>query len=176
LERAHYGLFTMIAPAAALAMFAATTVSAAGCADTVARRAAASDAQLVCAGISEAQSHDLFADLRDDVESVDVVREAMTTKAVVTHSLGADIHIRPRQGLTAPWLERLAKCHALRESAGASCTTAQCPVGLARVTANVASTSNGFTMALRSDDPAIAQEIARRALLLVEQPAARSSQ
>ena len=102
-------------------------------------------------------------DLRDDVDRVEAVREPITTKVSVTRSLGADVHVRAKPGMTAQWLARLAECHAARESAGLFCTSSECPLRLARVTTSVSATVDGFILAIRSDDPAVAREIAHRA-------------
>lgn len=146
---------------------AAGALHVAACAESVTAPARPTGAEVarVCMGISDTPAQDLLVDLREDVDRVDAVRETMKTRPFVSYTVGADVHVRARQGMTAQWLARLAECHAVREAAGMACTSAECPLGLPRVKTTVSSTPSGFTVELRSDDPAIAREIVRRAEL-----------
>jgi hypothetical protein len=119
-------------------------------------------------GIPEAQARTTYNDLRGDIDRVDTAREMSTMKSSLERLVGADIHVRARPGMTAQWLARLVECHQLSEVAGASCTSSECPLGLARITTSVSATATGFTIAIRSNDSAVAREIARRAHLLVD--------
>jgi hypothetical protein len=150
-----------------LALVAVTALAAAGCAESVAPRPTAAEVAGVCAGISDAPAQDFLTDLRDDVDGIEAVRATTTTKPIVTHSVGADVHLRARPGMTAQWLARLAECHAAREAAGVACTSSECPLRLARVTTSVSPTATGFTLAIRTDDPAVAHEIVRRAEIVL---------
>ena len=153
----------MVRPTRFLVVVAVTALAVAGCAESVAPRPTVAEAARVCDGISDAPAQEFLTDLRDDVDRVEAVQEPSTTKVSVTHSLGADVHVRAKPGMTAQWLARLAECHAVREAAGLACTTPECPLRLARVKTSVSTTPGGFTLAIRSDDPAVAGEIARRA-------------
>lgn len=134
-----------------------------GCAESVAPHPSTADVSLVCAGIADAQARSSLKDLRDGVDRVEVARETTRTKPFVQRSVGADIHIRAKQGMTAQWLARVVDCHVVSEAAShAFCTTAECPLGLDRVTTTVSGTPTGFTVAIRSNDSAVAREIARR--------------
>jgi hypothetical protein len=70
--------------------------------------------------------------------------------------------------MTAQWLARLVECHMATELAGAACTSSECPLGLARVTISVSPTATGFALAIRSNDPDVAREVARRSELLFD--------
>jgi hypothetical protein len=130
----------------------------------------------VCAGIPAEQARTTFAALSRDVDGVDVVREETTMKPFVLRTVGADIHFRAEPGWTTPWLGRVVACRALSETAGAPCAGAECPLGLAGVTAGVSATDTGFTIAIRSDDYDVAREVARRSqLLLVPSPVATAA-
>ncbi len=165
----------MLRPTSYLAFVAVTALAAASCAESVAPRPTAAEVAHVCAGISTAPAQDFLVDLRDDVDRVEAVHEPITTKVSVTHSLGADVHVRAKPGMTAQWLARLAECHAVGESAGAVCTTSECPLRLARVTTSVSTTDDGFILAIRSDDPTVAREIVRRAQAVLRPQSAQAS-
>lgn len=156
----------MFRPIRPLVIVAVTALALAACAESVAPRPTAADAARVCDGISDAPAQDFLTDLRDDVDRVEAVQEPITAKVSVTHTLGADVHVRAKPGMTAQWLARLAECHGVREAAGMACTSAECPLRLARVTTSVSTTATGFILAIRSDDPAVAREIVRRAQIV----------
>lgn len=158
----------MVRPTRAFVLAAVAALQLAACAERVTTppRPTAAELARACAGISDAPGHDLLVDLREDVDRVDAVRETMKTKPFVPYAVGADVHVRARQGMTAQWLARLAECHAVREAMGFPCTSGECPLRLPRVTTTVSSTARGFTIAIRSEDPAVAREIVRRAELV----------
>lgn len=155
---------------------AATSLAVTGCAESVALRPTATEVANVCAGIPDAQARTSLTDLRADVDVVEAARETSMTKPFLSRSVGADIHVRATPGMTAQWLARLVECHMATELVGAACTSSECPLGLARVTISVSPTATGFTLAIRSNDPDVAREVARRSELLFEpQPLATAS-
>jgi hypothetical protein len=82
---------------------------------------------------------------------------------------GALIAFQSVEGMTAPRLERLVTCHLARNAClddGAK-DVAYCPLALKNVKASVTQTADGlFAVAVRSDDPAVAEEVLRRAQAL----------
>ena len=82
---------------------------------------------------------------------------------------GALIAFQSVEGMTAPRLERLVTCHLARNAClddGAK-DVAYCPLALKNVKATVTQTADGlFAIAVRSDDPTVAEEILRRAQAL----------
>ncbi|MEO7329881.1 MAG: hypothetical protein ABI193_14985 [Minicystis sp.] len=83
---------------------------------------------------------------------------------------GALITFQSVEGMTAPRLERLVSCHLARNACleNAVSEMAYCPLTLKNVKASVAPTTGGlFVVAVRAEDPAVAQEILRRSQALL---------
>lgn len=101
-------------------------------------------------------------------EDVAAVAPLRTTVAPVRLE-GALIAFQSVEGMTAPRLERLVTCHLARNAClddGAK-DVAYCPLALKNVKATVTQTADGlFAIAVRSDDPTVAEEILRRAQAL----------
>lgn len=151
-------------------VFAAVVASlAVGCMETTPeRRPSAVEVARVCAGISEAEARATLEELRPDVEYVDVVRQATRTKPVIERTVGVDVYVRAKRGMTAEWMSRLVDCHMASENVGVACTSAACPLHLAHVSTRVTSTADAFRIAIRSDDPKVAREIVQRSKLVFE--------
>jgi hypothetical protein len=83
---------------------------------------------------------------------------------------GAVITFRATEGMTAPRLEKLVNCQLARNACleNNAQEMAYCPLVLKNVKATVTPTSDGlFSVVIRSDDPAIAQEVLKRSEALV---------
>jgi hypothetical protein len=72
---------------------------------------------------------------------------------ILPHTVGATVQVRAAPGMTASWLGRVLKCDAARRGA-------LVPAG---AESEVTPTAAGFTVAVRSRDPDVAQEIVLRA-------------
>ena len=70
---------------------------------------------------------------------------------------------------TAEWLQRVIECHMARNAAMgyAMPEMSDCPLMLKGITATVASTGDGFSVAVQSDDAITANEIHKRTEALV---------
>lgn len=80
-------------------------------------------------------------------------------------TVGAIVTFRARPGLTAEWLQRVVDCHLARSAALNHIVPdmPDCPLVPKGVTARVASTGNGFAVAIRGDTDAVAREVLERA-------------
>jgi len=102
----------------------------------------------------------------EDIEAV----AALQTTVPPVRPEGALITFRATAGMTGPRLERLITCQLSRNACMDNNTPdmAYCPLVLKDVRANVTTTPGGlFAVAIRSDNPAIAQEVLKRAQALV---------
>lgn len=87
-----------------------------------------------------------------------------------TRPEGALITFKATEGMTAPRLEKLVACQLSRNACmdNPAEEMAYCPLALKDVRATVTTTPDGlFVVAIRSDNPAIAQEVLKRAKALV---------
>lgn len=96
------------------------------------------------------------AELRTNVDGAVPLHESTGAKAL-PRLVGAMVVVRAAPGMTAQWLGRLLQCDTARHA-----SAALVPAGS---TSEVGSTSNGFTVSIRSGDPEMAREIQRRAAL-----------
>lgn len=106
---------------------------------------------------------------RADISAVAPLTETVQTGRITAeNTVGATVVFRARPGMTEEWLQRLVDCHLARNAAmGHQMPEMEyCPLMPAGVTARVRSTGNGFAISVRSDDPATAEEVLRRARAL----------
>jgi hypothetical protein len=101
--------------------------------------------------------------------AVSTVHDTSKTRAgkqQLSRVVGARVVFKAVPGMTEQWLQRVVECHQARNAAIGFETAASemphCPLALPGVTATVASTSNGFAIDVRSDNPETAREILRR--------------
>jgi hypothetical protein len=122
-----------------------------------------------CSGIPE-DDRDMspFAHREDIVavkplEETHVIGQGKSAPSTKRH--GATIVFRAVPGLTAEWLQRVVNCHVARGAAvGHQMPEMEyCPLMLKGVTTAVSSAGDGFAVNVRSDDPATAAEILKRA-------------
>lgn len=119
-----------------------------------------------CVGVSELDRDMSPFAHPEDVENV----TPLQTKIPPVRPEGAMITFRASTGMTGPRLERLISCQLSRNACleGETPDMSYCPLVLEDVRAEVTSTPDGlFAVAIRSDNPAIAQEVLRRAQALV---------
>lgn len=78
---------------------------------------------------------------------------------------GALVVVRAVPGMTAQWLQRVIDCHVARNGALGHDVPEMpyCPLVPNGITASVTPTETGFAVAIQADDPAMAQEVLRRA-------------
>jgi hypothetical protein len=84
-------------------------------------------------------------------------------------AVGAVVVVRAVPGLTAQWLQRVVDCHLARNAALGHDVPEMpyCPLVPRGAIATVTPTETGFAVAIQADDPAVAQDILRRARTLV---------
>jgi hypothetical protein len=119
-----------------------------------------------CSGVSELDKTMSPFSHPEDVATVTPLR----TAGASPRPEGALITFRATEGMTAPRLERLVNCHLARNACleNDAQELAYCPLVLKNVKATVTPTGDGlFSVAVRSEDPAIAQEILKRSEALV---------
>ncbi len=119
-----------------------------------------------CLGVSELDRDMSPFSHPEDVEAV----APLQTKVPPVRPEGALITFRATAGMTGPRLERLITCQLSRNACMDNNTPemAYCPLVLKDVRASVTTTPEGlFAVAIRSDNPAIAQEVLKRAQALV---------
>lgn len=129
-----------------------------------------------CAGLGEEERDTSPFEHVEDIASVGALRFPNNGKVDRSRlrppSGGAVVSFVAVPGMTAEWLQRVVDCHLARNAAlgHVDPTMPDCPLVLKGVTATVKSTGNGFAVAMRSQDPAVASEILRRARLLIQTP------
>lgn len=103
---------------------------------------------------------------RDYITSVEPYRVTETNlKHSWTKLEGAVVKVRPAPGVTREWLQRTVEDHMGQMAAAGPMS--DCPLSVAGATADVSSTGDGFAITVHSKDKDAAQEILRRANLLV---------
>lgn len=129
-----------------------------------------------CIGISVEDRDTSPFDRFDDIASIGPLKEVTAQKVPIERTVGAVVTFRARPGLTAEWLQRVVDCHLARNAALGHVVPEMpnCPLVPKGVEARVTSTGNGFAVAIRSDDPAIVQEILGRARRSQSAPATGS--
>ena len=102
---------------------------------------------------------------RDYIASVDPYRVTDTNgKHSWTRLEGAVVKVHPAPGVTREWLQRTIEEH-MGRMAGAPMSDR--PLSVAGAAADVSSTGDGFAITIHSKDANTAQEILRRASLLI---------
>ena len=119
-----------------------------------------------CAGIADADRDTSPFEHVEDIASVTPLTESHSAgKATTQEIVGAIVEFRAVPGLTAEWLQRMVDCHIARNAALGHDVPEMpdCPLVPKGASAQVASTGAGFSVAIRSDDPASAKDILARA-------------
>jgi hypothetical protein len=118
-----------------------------------------------CNGIADEDRDISPFDRVEDIAGVETLNEGVGSKVRTQLTVGAVITFRARPGMTAEWLQRVVDCHVARNAALGHVVPEMpnCPLVPKGVQARVTSTGNGFAVAIRSDDPTVAQEILARA-------------
>jgi len=105
----------------------------------------------------------------EDIVKVDPFEEERSVSAPSTgparRTVGAIVLFRARPGMTTEWLQRVVDCHIARNASLGHVVPEMpsCPLVPKGISAKVTSTGNGFAIAIRSDDPAVAREVLDRA-------------
>lgn len=102
----------------------------------------------------------------DDITAVVPLTEGVSSgKASVPRTAGAVVTFRALPGLTVEWLQRVVDCHLARNASLGHQVPEMpsCPLVPKGAEAKVSSTGDGFSVAVRADDPASAAEIFARA-------------
>jgi hypothetical protein len=124
----------------------------------------------------------------DDVESVEPINEQVggqifegapgDAQKPAQQLMGAVVRFRAVPGLTAAWLQLVLNCHVARnQSLGhPSADPLNAPLVPEGAVAKVSISGDGFAVAIRSEDPAIARDVfARAQRLLADRQASSSS-
>jgi hypothetical protein len=121
------------------------------------------DAEVVaCAGVAEEDIvRSPFAH-RDDIVDVQVIQGPSGV-------VGARVRFHELEKLTVEWLQHVVDCHLARDNALGHDVPemAYCPLVPRGASATVLAMPHGYVIEVRSDDPAGAREIARRAAALM---------
>lgn len=135
-------------------------------ADHRAASAALRDAEArACGEIADEDRDTSPFDRADDIAAVEPLKEEARRKEPVPRTIGAIVTFRARPGMTAEWLQRVVDCHLARNAALGHIVPEMpnCPLVPKGVTARVSSIGNGFAVAIRADDLAVASEVLARA-------------
>lgn len=116
-----------------------------------------------CIGVSEADMAESPFAHTADIAAVDVLEAG-------GRPIGARVRFREVEHLTASVLRHLVDCHVARDDALGHDVPemSYCPLVPRGATATVEVVPHGYVVEIRSDDPAGAQEIARRATALLQ--------
>ncbi|HEX8791639.1 MAG TPA: hypothetical protein VF765_11865 [Polyangiaceae bacterium] len=120
-----------------------------------------------CVGVSEADMAESPFAHRADIVAVDVIEGSGSDGAV--RPLGARVRFHEVGHLTAAALQHLVDCHIARDDALGHDVPEMgyCPLVPRGATATVEVIPHGYIVEIRSNDPAGAREIARRATALL---------
>lgn len=138
-----------------------------------------------CSGISEADRDLSPFYHRDDIATVQALKEVLDASDVYSRGTeiraveiqqiekevlgpgglqGARVTFRAVPGMTPEWLQRVVDCHPARNAViGDDAAMSFCPLAVPHSTASVRSTGNGFAVDVTSDDQGSVKEIVRRA-------------
>lgn len=116
-----------------------------------------------CGGVSEADMAESPFAHRADIVAVDVFETG-------GRPVGARVRFHQVEHLTASALQHLVDCHIARDDALGHDVPemSYCPLVPRGATATVETVPHGYVVEIRSDDPAGAQEVARRATALLQ--------
>ena len=123
-----------------------------------------------CADLSESERDMSPFAHREDIVSVTPLEDAKPVgKGKTVKVVGVTVKFKAVPGLTQEWLQRVVNCHLARAaSVGHNMPEMPyCPLVPKGVTATVASAGDGFNVEIRSEDPASAAEVVKRAQNLV---------
>jgi hypothetical protein len=125
-----------------------------------------------CAGIAEADRDMSPFEHTQDITRVTLLNEPLISpkSGSAARTVGVVVAFRAVPGLTTEWFQHLINCHLARIAALGHVVPEMpnCPLVPKGVTAQVTSAGDGFAVAVRSDDPAVVQEIIGRAQRLVQ--------
>ncbi len=132
-----------------------------------------------CAGISvEDRDMSPFEHVEDIANVQPFTEPHGSPKAPTQRTAGAIITFRAVPGMTAEWLQREVDCHLARNASLGHVVPEMpnCPLVPRGATARVASTGNGFTVTIRSDDDDTARDILNRAQRILPVAGAAAAQ
>lgn len=136
-------------------------------ADHRAASAALRDAEArACVGINpEDRDVSPFEHAEDIAGVAPLAEHSSTDRSPSQRMVGAVVTFRAVPGMTAEWLQRVVDCHLARNASMGNELPGMpnCPLALRGAQARVSTAGNGFSVAIRSDDPATAGEILSRA-------------
>lgn len=114
-----------------------------------------------CTGVADADRDMSPFAHREEIASVAVLGTGAKPQ-------GAIVTFRSVPAMTAQWLQRVVDCHIARNAAMGhqSPEMPYCPLVPKNVTATVSAVSDGLAVQIRSDDPAAAQDVWKRAQAL----------
>lgn len=125
-----------------------------------------------CAGIPDREAETALDAIRPNIDGVEAKK--LTTypgKGTPWQQLvGAVIYVRATPGMTAPYLTRLLRCHALEHVPTLCTAKGGCPFALRGAQINATPTSTGFAVSIASEEPEIAAEILQRSQELGRSP------
>jgi hypothetical protein len=123
-----------------------------------------------CAGLADEDRDTSPFAHREDIASVEPLTDTISSgKGPHARMAGALITFRAVPGMTSQWLQRVIDCHLARNAALGHNVPEMpsCPLVPKNVTAQATAASAGFSVAVRSDDVDTANEVLRRARMLI---------
>src|SRR5579872_5840995 len=160
----------------ALTLGTAMIAGLAGCATTTAPALAAvqggQDANQACAGVPAKERELGLASYRDAIAGTAPMHERVQLSKSVTveQQVGVQIAVRAQPGLTAPWIERVATCHAALATSGQleSRDAKDDPLAVPGVSVTVAEAATGFVVSVRAPNANVAEDVNSRALAMTK--------
>ena len=130
-----------------------------------------------CIGVGEVDRDVSPFDHVEDILRVEPLRGGVTRYLEAPQTEGVVVVFRPLPGMTTPWLQHLIDCHLARNAALGNdrIRFKHCLLVPRGVDATVTKAADGFAVTIRAHDKETAEELFRRADLLVTQVKAASA-
>lgn len=132
------------------------------------------DVSHLCAGIPTKERELGLLSYRDAISGIAALRSpAKPGKTLmVGEYVGVQIGLRAQPGLTAPWLERVASCHAALAASSQlkSPDATNDPLLVPGVEVSVQEAHAGFVISIRGTDPSTMDDLTRRAMAMSAMP------
>jgi hypothetical protein len=168
---------------AAMAIGVVAATGGAGCATTPTPLAAAvggEDASHACQGVPAKERELGLMSYRDAIGgTAPLVERKVVGKAVmVPQEIGVQIAVRAQPGLTAPWLERVAACHAALAASGQleARDAKDDPLAVPGVSVTVEEGRTGFIVSVRAPNVTAAADVNSRAIAMAGSPKSTTAQ
>jgi hypothetical protein len=134
----------------------------------------AADPTQACAGVPAKERELGLMSYKDAIGGTAPMhdRVSLSKGVAVDQEVGVQIAVRAQQGLTGPWLARVATCHAALAAAGQleSRDAKDDPLVVPGISVSVEEAPTGFVVSIRAPNASAATEVTTRAVALVSGP------